>query len=67
MQTKCVTFRYTGTIFQPIKTKQIMTKRLKYEKPSMKVVLLTQRSMLLAGSPLGNPDNYPGQPDPFNF
>ena len=22
MQTKCVTFRYTGTIFQPIKTKQ---------------------------------------------
>ena len=37
-----------------------MTKRLKYEKPSMKVVLLTQRSMLLAGSPLGNPDNYPG-------
>ncbi len=66
MQTKCVTLRYTGTIFQPIKTKQIMTKKRKYEKPSMKVVLLTQRSMLLAGS-LGDPDNYPGKPDPFNF
>ena len=44
-----------------------MIKKRLYEKPSMKVVLLTQRSMLLAGSPLGNPDNYPGQPDPFNF
>ena len=43
-----------------------MMKKRKYEKPSMKVVLLTQRSMLLAGS-LGDPDNYPGKPDPFNF
>ena len=44
-----------------------MMKKQKYEKPSMKVVLLTQRSMLLAGSPLGNPDNYPAGGDPFSF
>ena len=38
--------------------------RRKYEKPSMKVVLLKQRSMLLAGSngtggldPMGNPED----------
>ncbi len=42
-----------------------MSKR-KYDKPSMKVVGLQQRSMLLAGS-LGDPANYPGQPDPFNY
>lgn len=43
-----------------------MTKKRLYEKPSMKVVLLKQRTMLLAGSPLGNPDNYPGGGDPFS-
>jgi len=43
-----------------------MKKRL-YEKPSMKVVLLQQRTMLLAGSGLSDPNNYPGQPDPFIF
>jgi len=42
-------------------------KKRQYDKPSMKVVELQQRSMLLAGSGLGNPDNYPGQPEPFNF
>lgn len=42
-------------------------KKRQYEKPSMKVVLLQQRTMLLAGSGLGNPDNYPGGGDPFNF
>ena len=39
-------------------------KRL-YEKPSTEVVMLQQRSMLLAGS-LNDPENYPGgQPAPF--
>ncbi len=38
-------------------------KRL-YEKPSTEVVELQQQSTLLAGS-LNDPDNYPGQPDPF--
>ena len=38
----------------------------KYEKPSMKVVELQQRTMLLAGS-LNDPDNYPGGGNPFNF
>ena len=41
-------------------------KKRQYEKPSMKVVELQQRTMLLAGS-LNDPDNYPGKPDPFNF
>ena len=41
-------------------------KKRQYEKPSRKVVLLKQRTMLLAGS-LNDPDNYPGLPDPFNF
>ena len=38
-----------------------------YEKPSMKVVALQQRTMLLSGSQLTDPDNYPGGVDPFNF
>ena len=41
-------------------------KKRQYDKPSMKVVELQQRTMLLAGS-LNDPNNYPGQPDPFNF
>ncbi len=43
-----------------------MEKR-QYEKPSMKVVELQQRSMLLAGSGLGDPNNYPGGGNPFTF
>ena len=42
-----------------------MEKR-QYEKPSMKVVELQQRSMLLAGS-LDKPSNYPGGGNPFSF
>lgn len=42
-------------------------KKKDYEKPSMKVVLLQQRTMLLAGSGLGSPDNYPELPDPLQF
>ena len=41
-------------------------KKRQYEKPSMKVVLLQQRTMLLAGS-LNDPENYPDGGDPFNF
>lgn len=43
-----------------------MEKR-QYEKPSMKVVVLQHRSMLLAGSGLGDPNNYPGGGNPFTF
>ncbi len=43
------------------------TKKREYEKPSMQVFKLKQQSALLAGSELGNPDDYPGQPDPFAF
>ena len=41
-------------------------KRKDYEKPSTEVVMLQQRSMLLAGSSLNDPENYPNQGDPFN-
>jgi hypothetical protein len=41
-------------------------KKRDYEKPSMKVVELKQRTMLLAGS-LNDPENYPDGGDPFNF
>lgn len=41
-------------------------KKRQYNKPSMKVVELQQRTMLLAGS-LNDPDNYPGGGDPFSF
>ncbi len=46
-----------------------MTKKRKYEKPSMKVVLLTQRSMLLAGSSgdVPNSDPYTPGDNPFSF
>ncbi len=42
-------------------------KRKDYEKPSMKVYELRQHPQLLAGSGLGNPDNYPNGGDPFGF
>ena len=42
-------------------------KKRDYDKPSMKVVMLQQRTMLLSGSQLTDPDNYPGGDDPFNF
>jgi len=44
-----------------------MKKKQFYEKPSMKVFELKQQPALLVGSGLGNPDDYPGQPDPFNY
>lgn len=49
-----------------------MKKRI-YEKPSIKVVELQQRSMLLAGSlndpenNLNDPENYTNGDDPFDF
>ena len=43
-----------------------MKKKL-YEKPTTMVYKLKQQPQLLAGSGLGNPDDYPGQPDPFAF
>lgn len=36
-----------------------------YQKPSMKVVLLRQQSQLLAGSGLGDPNDYPGGGNPL--
>lgn len=41
--------------------------RRRYEKPSMKVYELQQRCQILAGSPLGNPSDYPDGGDPFGF
>ena len=42
-------------------------KKRKYEKPSMEVFKLKQQQQLLTGSPLNNPDDYPGGGDPFGF
>jgi len=46
-----------------------MTKRLKYEKPSMKVVLLRRQPQLLAGSSGDVPNSDPYTPggNPFSF
>lgn len=44
-----------------------MTEKRKYEKPSQRVIELQQRTMLLAGSPLNNPNDYPDGGDPFGF
>jgi len=44
-----------------------MTKKRLYEKPSMKVVLLMRQPQLLAGSGLNDPENYPGEGNPFTF
>lgn len=43
-----------------------MKKKL-YEKPSMRVFELRQQPQLLAGSGLGNPNDYPGNGNPFTF
>ena len=43
-----------------------MTEKKKYEKPSMQVFELKQQPQLLAGSGLGNPDDYDNGGDPFN-
>lgn len=43
-------------------------KKRDYEKPSMKVVELQQRTMLLAGSGgFNDPDNYPDGGNPLSF
>ena len=42
------------------------TKKKKYEKPSMQVFELKKQPQILAGSPLGNPSDYPGGGDPFS-
>ena len=41
------------------------TKKKEYEKPSMRVFPLRQKPQLLAGSGLGNPDDYPNGGNPF--
>ena len=42
-----------------------MKKKQFYEKPSMQVFELKQQPQLLAGSGLGNPDDYDNGGDPF--
>lgn len=42
-----------------------MKEKKLYEKPSMEVVLLRRQPQLLAGSGLGNPNEYPGGGDPL--
>ena len=43
------------------------TRKKQYEKPSMRIFPLRQKPQLLAGSGLGNPNDYPGSGDPYNF
>ena len=40
-------------------------KKKTYEKPLTKVYVLRQQPQLLAGSGLGNPNDYPGSGDPI--
>ena len=40
-------------------------KKKEYEKPAMQVVLLKQQPQLLAGSGLGDPDDYNNGGNPF--
>jgi len=44
-----------------------MTQKRKYEKPSTRVVELHHCTMLLAGSGLNDPTDYPGSGDPLGF
>jgi hypothetical protein len=62
-----MTIRFARPFFYPLKPNKIMTKRLKYEKPSMKVVLLKRQPQLLAGSGLNDPADYPNEGNPFTF
>ena len=39
----------------------------KYEKPAMQVYALKQQSQLLAGSGLGDPNDYDNGGDPFSY
>ena len=40
-------------------------KRKKYDVPTMQVVEVKQQMQLLAGSGLGNPEDYPNGGNPF--
>ena len=48
-----------------------MTEKKKFEKPSMQVIELQHRTMLLAGSAkrgqMDDPDDYELEDDPFKF
>ena len=48
-----------------------MTEKKKFEKPSMQVIELQHRTMLLAGSAkrgqMNDPDDYLQEDDPFKF
>ena len=42
-------------------------KKKGYQKPTMRVVILQHRTMLLAGSGLNNPNDYNDGGDPFTY
>ena len=42
-------------------------KKKQYQKPTMRVVMLQQRSQLLAGSGLNDPNDYTPGDDPFTY
>jgi hypothetical protein len=44
-----------------------MMKKKVYQKPTMRVVMLQQRSQLLAGSGLNDPNDYTPGGDPFTY
>jgi len=56
---------YFNSLYYSQKPNLKMKKKRLYEKPSTEVVELQQRSMLLAGSSLNDPANYPDGGDPF--
>ena len=44
---------------------QTTEQKRKYEKPAMQVFELKQQPLLLVGSGLGDPDDYPNGGNPF--
>lgn len=44
-----------------------MMKKKGYQKPTMRVVILQQRTQLLAGSGLNDPNDYNDGGDPFTY
>ena len=43
-----------------------MTQKRIYQKPAVQVFELKKKSLLLVGSGLGDPSDYPGGGDPLN-
>lgn len=44
-----------------------ISEKRKYEKPAMQVYELKHQPQLLAGSGFNDPDDYPGEGNPFTY